>query len=193
MLGAAGVLLFVLAVENSRSDENCVVRDLGRMRVTELPLGLYVDTKIIGETFGADFYGRSVICGNPIRTIEYSANLITFLGDEVIRHELYDFADAIAFEGNGAQYRVRSRLPGVGEYNIIFFRRAPENAGYDPATLFRITVFTEEVVVVEPFDGDPPDDGTELGPGPGPIEEEPEIEPEIIRKAFIYELDYRNP
>jgi hypothetical protein len=161
------------------------------MRVTELPGGVYTDSAILGDSFGTDFYGDLIMCGMPIRTIEYSANFISYEGDRVIRHELYDYADTLGYEGNGAQYRVRSRLPGIGEYNIVFFRNAPPKAGYDPATIFRVTTFTEEVLVATPVNS-AVDDETDVGPGPGPLDAG-EAEREYVERAIIYELDYRNP
>jgi hypothetical protein len=182
-------LLALLFAFGAAQADDCVERDLGRMRVTELPSGEYTDTAIIGETFGADFYGTVIICGSPIRTLEYSANLITYEEDHIIRHELYDFADALSHKGNGAEYRVRSRLPGVGEYNVVFFRRAPESADYDPSTIFRVTTFMEDIVVVTPTSGSVGGDA-DIGPGPGPVEDTV-AERDVVRRAMIYELDYR--
>lgn len=147
--------VFLLVLSFGVQAEDCQVRELGRVSIFD-PFGNreWVDSSIIKYAFGVDFYGESRICNAPnggaIKTIEYEANLLFVDGNVAHRFEVYDTADVLGFTQNGALYDVRSRYVDIGDYQIRFIRRAPNNQlvevdgekhvvpNYDRATIFML-------------------------------------------------------
>lgn len=148
--------LFLAFIAATAHAQICEERELGRIQVTELPFGAFYDSHQLGSSFGFDVDGYSRLCGEPLQSIEYEANLFTYDPStlELVWYQLWDSADVIAFLPNGSRYTVRSRRPGGGEYDITFVRRNPAEVEvevlgqpaviphYDPSTIMQI--LTEE-------------------------------------------------
>ena len=87
--------------------------------------------------------------GQPIDQMIFSAVINS--GERAYR--IADWARTIDYTANGAQYMMSSslQLDDSGHslvYPIEFLRRAPKDAGYDPATIMRIERVTEDGVLL---------------------------------------------